>query len=70
MTLLYPFCSRNLFTEVVEALRARGHTIEVLQAPRGLGNAHGLTIEYDNSGQPIPFTGAADPRGNGLAQGL
>jgi len=29
-----------------------------------------LTIEYDAAGQPVRFTGAADPRGMGLAAGF
>lgn len=47
-------------------LAARGHKIEVEQR---LGNAHGLTVEYDPNGRPVRFTGAADPRGIGLARG-
>ena len=43
-----------------------GHNIRI----RSLGNAHGLTIEYDSRGKPIRFTGAADPRGEGVAIGL
>ena len=43
-----------------------GHNIRI----RSLGNAHGLTIEYDRRGKPIRFTGAADPRGEGVAIGL
>ena len=48
-------------------LAARGHH---LQTYTRLGNAHGLVIEYDADGQPTRFTGAADPRGEGVAQGL
>jgi gamma-glutamyltranspeptidase/glutathione hydrolase len=47
-------------------LAARGHKI---RAVKGLGNAHGLMVEYDSTGRPVRFTGAADPRGNGLAAG-
>ena len=36
----------------------------------GLGNAHGLTIEYDESGEPVRFAGGADPRGGGVAVGF
>ena len=36
----------------------------------GLGNAHGLAIEYGESGEPSRFTGAADPRGGGVAAGF
>jgi gamma-glutamyltranspeptidase/glutathione hydrolase len=46
-------------------LESMGHGVRV----RGLGNAHGLTIEYDAQGKPIRFTGGADPRGRGLAKG-
>jgi gamma-glutamyltranspeptidase/glutathione hydrolase len=53
--------------EAVRAdLQARGHHVRVV--PR-LGNAHGLTIEYDAQGRPKGFTGAADPRGGGAAAG-
>ncbi len=47
-------------------LAAMGHKIQVT---RGLGNATGLTIEYDASGHAVRFTGAADPRGQGRAIG-
>lgn len=47
-------------------LAAMGHNIRVA---RGLGNAHGLTIEYDKRGHAVRFTGGADPRGEGLAMG-
>jgi gamma-glutamyltranspeptidase / glutathione hydrolase len=46
-------------------LRAKGHQISV----RALGNAHGLTIEYDYKGKPVRFTGGSDPRGEGVAIG-
>ena len=46
-------------------LTQRGHTVEV----RKVGNAHGLTIEYDAAGRPVRFTGGADPRGEGVALG-
>ncbi len=48
------------------ALTAMGHQLEIVG---GLGNAHGLTIEYDDNGNPVRFTGGADPRGKGLAKG-
>jgi gamma-glutamyltranspeptidase/glutathione hydrolase len=56
--------------EVIERLRAVGHKIEVLAKPGGLGNVHGLTIQYGKNGKPVKFYGAADPRGAGLAKGL
>ncbi len=51
---------------VRKALTALGHKVQV----RRLGNAHGLTIEYDTKGRPQRFTGGADPRGEGAAMGL
>ncbi len=52
---------------VRDELAALGHNIRLPKIP--LGNAHGLTIEYDATGKPVRFTGAADPRGEGLARG-
>lgn len=49
-----------------EQLSKLGHTIRVVS---GIGNAHGLTIEYDSAHKPVRFTGAADPRGEGKAGG-
>ena len=51
---------------VRDALAARGHNVQVV---RGIGNAHGLLIEYGADGRPIRFEGGADPRGAGLAKG-
>lgn len=51
---------------VRKELSAMGHNIRI----RSLGNAHGLTIEYDARGKVIRFTGGADPRGEGVASGL
>lgn len=50
--------------EVFEALRSRGHEVK---RTRGLGNAHGLTIQYDSMWNIIGFEGGADPRGEGTA---
>ena len=47
-------------------LESRGHNLQVVG---GLGNAHALSIEYGPNGRPVSFTGASDPRGEGLAQG-
>jgi gamma-glutamyltranspeptidase len=48
-------------------LEAKGHTLRVVRA---LGNAHALTIDYDAQGRVRRLTGAADPRGAGLAKGI
>jgi len=50
---------------VRKELTKLGHTVQV----RRLGNAHGMTVEYDKMGRPISFTGGADPRGEGAAIG-
>jgi len=52
--------------QVRQALAAMGHKIRVV---RGIGNAHGLAIEYGADRKPVRFTGAADPRGAGKALG-
>jgi gamma-glutamyltranspeptidase/glutathione hydrolase len=51
------------------ALTASGYDIVVDEY--GLGNAHGLTIEYGpgEAGEPVRFTGGADPRAQGVATG-
>jgi gamma-glutamyltranspeptidase / glutathione hydrolase len=51
-------------------LSAMGHNVRVesVSATTGLGNAHGLTVEYDK-GKPVRFTGGSDPRGEGVATG-
>ena len=51
---------------VRQELAAMGHNIRVGEK---LGNAHGLTIEYDADGKPSRFTGGSDPRGQGAAMG-
>ncbi len=57
---------QGVSADVRAALAAMGHRVQIV---RGLGNAHGLTIEY-RDGQPVRFTGAADPRGRGTAAGV
>ncbi len=57
---------RKIPEAVREHLAAMGHEVEDVRA---LGNAHGLTIEYDGAGRPIRFFGGADPRGAGSARG-
>ena len=60
---------RGINSEVRRALKSRGHKIHLIKGSGGLGNAHGLMIEYDQDGKPVCFLGASDPRGKGLAQG-
>lgn len=59
---------RGISEKVIRQLRLMGHHIKV--RPKGLGNAHGLMIEYGKNNRPVLFKGASDPRGNGLALGL
>jgi gamma-glutamyltranspeptidase/glutathione hydrolase len=47
-------------------LSAMGHNL--YEEPE-IGNAHALTIEYGRDGNPVRFTGGADPRGEGAAMG-
>ncbi len=49
--------------EVLERLKSLGHKLRVLKKPGGIGNAHGLAIEYDAEGNPLRFFGGTDPRG-------
>jgi len=56
--------------QVIKQLKAVGHNIRIVKKPGGIGNAHGLTIEYGKNGKPVRFNGGADPRGIGLAKGL
>ncbi len=48
-------------------LSAMGHHVYVDE--QGLGNAYALTIEYGPEGEPVRFSGGADPRGEGAAIG-
>lgn len=57
---------REISEGVREQLSQMGHKIRLRNS---LGNAHGLTIEYNSKGEPIRFTGGADPRGVGIAKG-
>lgn len=50
---------------VVAELERRGHNV----GRGGLGNGHGLSIEYGPDGNVVAFVGAADRRGSGLAEG-
>jgi gamma-glutamyltranspeptidase / glutathione hydrolase len=58
----------SLPESVRDELSALGHNVRVDDG-RGLGNAYGLTVEYDEQGKPLRFTGGADPRGVGVAVG-
>ena len=59
----------DIAKDVRERLISMGHKIRVVIKSGGLGNAHGLIVEYEEHGKPVRFTGASDPRGKGLAQG-
>ncbi len=52
---------------VRQSLEAMGHRLLVRPA---VGNAHGLTLHYDNANRVVAFAGSADPRVAGLALGL
>ena len=58
----------SLAAETKVTLASIGHFVQ--DYDEGFWNAHGLTIDYDGSKQPIHYSGAADPRGEGLARGL
>lgn len=53
--------------DVFRELRRRGHQVRRSQ---GLGNAHGLRVIFDAEHTTWRYEGAADPRGNGKAQGF
>ncbi len=55
--------------DIRNRLISMGHKLRVLEKRGGLGNAHGLAIEYGKDGKPIKFTGGSDLRGRGLAKG-
>ncbi len=57
---------QTIAESVREMLERLGHNV---RPARGLGNAHGLAIEYDAGGNVIRITGGADPRGAGNASG-
>ena len=52
--------------DIIIQLKAKGHNVRTVNA---LGNAHGLTIAYDEDGLILQFKGGADPRGQGKAAG-
>lgn len=54
--------------EVTRELEERGHQIRRRQ--QGLGNAHGLRVKLDADHKLRHYEGAADPRGNGKAEGF
>ena len=61
------FFEDRISESVINDLRSMGHKIDVV---KGLGNAHGLLVEYDANGKPVRFYGGADPRGSGNAKGF
>jgi gamma-glutamyltranspeptidase/glutathione hydrolase len=58
----------TISAETRAALQAKGHTLRLVSD--GIGNAHGLTLLYDNTGQLVGFTGGFDERGDGAAMGI
>lgn len=58
---------KSIPIDVIEKLQQLGHDIREVQS---IGNAHGLTIQYNSKGKPIRFFGGSDPRGEGLARGF
>ncbi|MDX1417548.1 MAG: gamma-glutamyltransferase [Candidatus Promineifilaceae bacterium] len=58
----------HLPDDVQMDLRSKGHRMQKFMD--GLGNAHGVNLEYDKPRRPVAFAGAADPRGEGLAVGI
>lgn len=58
----------SLPASVVGELTALGYATYVDEY--GPGNAHGLSVEYNDSGEPVRFYGGADPRSAGIAVGF
>jgi gamma-glutamyltranspeptidase/glutathione hydrolase len=58
---------KGISQDVSAGLSGLGHDLILADYP--LGNAHALTIEYGPGGETTRFTGAADPRGGGSAEG-
>jgi gamma-glutamyltranspeptidase/glutathione hydrolase len=58
----------GLAAETKVNLAAKGHSVH--DYDEGYWNAHGLTIDYDEAKRPVHYSGAADPRGEGVARGL
>jgi gamma-glutamyltranspeptidase/glutathione hydrolase len=52
---------------VRDSLSRMGHRLRVVS---GFGNAHAILIRYGPDGRPERFSGAADPRGEGVALGV
>ncbi|MEQ8424518.1 MAG: hypothetical protein RIA63_07395, partial [Cyclobacteriaceae bacterium] len=59
----YLLAERDVSPEVQQALKARGHDV----VNRGIGNASGIRLIYNEERGIIRFEGAADPRGEGMA---
>lgn len=51
---------------IKNGLKMKGHKLRILE---GIGNAHGLVIQYNERGTPNLFFGGSDPRGAGSAKG-
>jgi gamma-glutamyltranspeptidase/glutathione hydrolase len=57
---------RTIPADVRADLERRGHR---LRETGGIGDVHGLTVEWSPDGRPSRFTGGSDPRGAGTAAG-
>jgi gamma-glutamyltranspeptidase/glutathione hydrolase len=58
---------RRIPQAIRDELAAMGHNVRDV---KGLTNAHGVTVEYDEKGRPSRFSGGTDPRGEGRAAGF
>jgi gamma-glutamyltranspeptidase/glutathione hydrolase len=50
-------------------LGARGHPVETVPEPGGVGRLHGVVLVWNAKGQLVRFEGGFDPRGGGEAKG-
>lgn len=61
------FVEPGIPAPVRSELERRGHRLGDRQV---IGDGHSLTVEYDQHGLPVRFTGASDSRGEGTAEGV
>ena len=60
----------QLPASVSQGLKARGHPVETVAGPGGIGRLHGLVLVWDAAGRLVRLEGGYDPRGGGEAKGL